>query len=105
MSVGENWLSEGVFNRNYVVCAPGSCPLPTSVHPTIANNHMDGAFYLDVGGSYNFTENWQGYFKVDNVANLDPPPSPGTTPNQYGANPSLYDTIGRTFRVGVRVNY
>jgi outer membrane receptor protein involved in Fe transport len=105
ISFTESWISQGVFNRNYVLCVSGSCPLPTSVHPTIAYNHMDGAFYLDVGGSYNFTDNWQGYFKVDNVANLDPPPSPGTTPNQYGANPSLYDTIGRAFRVGVRVKY
>jgi len=101
----ENWISNGVYNRNYVPCAAGSCPLPTTVHPTINSNNMDGAFYLDIGGSYSFDDHWQGYFKVDNVANLGPPPSPGTTPNQYGANPSLYDTIGRMFRVGVRVNY
>ncbi len=101
----ENWISQGVYNRNYVPCDAGSCPLPTTVHPTINTNKMDGAFYLDVGGSYDFTDHWQGYFKVDNVANLDPVASPGTTPNQYGANPSLYDTIGRMFRVGVRVNY
>ncbi|HET7085496.1 MAG TPA: TonB-dependent receptor [Rhizomicrobium sp.] len=101
----ENWISQGVFNRNYVLCSPGTCPLPTTVHPTIAYNHVDGAFYLNIGGSYSFDDHWQAYFKVDNVANLDPPPSPGTTPNQYGANPSLYDTIGRMFRVGMRVNY
>lgn len=101
----ENWISEGVYNRNYVACTPGSCPLPTANNPTINSDHMDGAFYLDMGGSYNFTDNWQGYFKVDNVANLAPVASPSTAIGGTGDNQSLYDAIGRMFRVGVRVNY
>jgi outer membrane receptor protein involved in Fe transport len=102
-TIGERWISPGVFNWAYIQCTSG-CPLPTANNPTINQNHMAGALYLDVGGSYNFDDNVQAYFKVDNVANVDPPPSPSLTPapNSDGSNPSLYDTIGRMFHIGVR---
>jgi hypothetical protein len=58
-----------------------------------------------VGGSLDFSQNWEVYFKVDNVANVDPPPSPpiAAAPNSDGSNPQLFDTIGRMFHVGIRV--
>lgn len=65
---------------------------------------MKGALYFDVGGSYNVTSNLTAYFKVDNALNKAPEPAPanGVT---YGFNPLLYDVLGRTYRVGMRMNF
>ncbi|RMB28247.1 TonB-dependent receptor-like protein [Sphingomonas sp. PP-F2F-G114-C0414] len=92
----ERWFSDGVLGHQYVQCSPGNCPASTNNHPTIDRNIIPGAFYMDVGGTYNLTKQVTGYFKVDNVFDKDPARSP------YFVNPQLYDVYGRTFRVGVR---
>jgi iron complex outermembrane receptor protein len=111
LTLTERWFSGGKINKSYIECTTG-CPVPTSAVGTINNNHMDGAFYLDVGGSYNVYKTDDGllaqvYFKVDNALNLDPVPSPtfGSLPINNGANPVLYDTLGRLFRLGFRVRH
>jgi iron complex outermembrane receptor protein len=103
-TVAERWISPGVISGNFIQCTSG-CPLPTANNPTINNNRMAGAFYVDLGGSLDFSDNWQVYFKIDNVANVDPPPAPpiAAAPNSDGSNPQLFDTIGRMFHVGIRV--
>ncbi|WP_294333430.1 TonB-dependent receptor [uncultured Sphingomonas sp.] len=101
--VQERWFSDGVFGNQYVVCQSG-CPASTGNNPTISRNFMPGAFYVDVGGSYKVTTGVQAYFKVDNLFNVDPAPSPQTNTG-LDVNPALYDTIGRTYRVGVRFNF
>jgi iron complex outermembrane receptor protein len=100
-TVTEKWISEGVLSRASIQCTSG-CPLPTANNPTTNYNFVPSEFYFGIGGSYNLTDRWQTYFKVDNVANVAPPISPSASPNQYGANATLYDTIGRMFHVGFR---
>jgi outer membrane receptor protein involved in Fe transport len=97
--VQERWFSDGVLGNQYVVCQPGSCPVSTNQHPTIDQNFMPGAFYMDVGGTYNISEAVTAYAKVDNLFNRDPAKSP------FFVNPALYDVIGRTYRLGVRFNF
>jgi iron complex outermembrane receptor protein len=104
----ERWFSDGVINKSYIECTTG-CPISTVNQPTINNNRMDGAFYFDIGGSYKLVKRDDGlnvtaYFKVDNVANVDPVPSPsfGSLPINNGTNPVLYDTLGRLYRIGLR---
>ena len=65
---------------------------------------MPGAFYLDVGGSFNITKKLNAYFKIDNLLDHDPAPSPQTNTG-IDVNQALYDTLGRLFRVGVRYNF
>jgi outer membrane receptor protein involved in Fe transport len=106
----ERWFSDGVFNKNFIQCAAGSCPVSTAQNPTIDYNRMQGAFYLDIGGSYNISDSTTAYFKIDNITNFAPVPNPtganGTpAPNSNGINPALYDTIGRMYRIGVRLKY
>jgi outer membrane receptor protein involved in Fe transport len=96
--VQERWFSDGTYGNQYVVCQSG-CPVSTSTAPTIDRNFMRGAFYLDIGGTLNLTENISTYFKVDNVLNQDPAKSP------FYANPALYDVIGRMYRAGVRFHF
>jgi iron complex outermembrane receptor protein len=104
LSLQERWFSDGTFGNQYVVCSAGNCPASTSNHPTIDRNFMNGAFYVDLGGSYNITPAIQAYFKVDNLLDHDPAPSPQTNTG-LDVNPALYDTLGRTYRAGVRFNF
>ncbi|WP_304280591.1 TonB-dependent siderophore receptor [Caulobacter segnis] len=99
VTLQERWFSNGNYGNQYVVCAPGTCPVSTPNRPTIDQNFMPGAFYVDVGGSYNIREGVVGYVKVDNLFDRDPAKSPSY------ANPALYDIIGRTYRAGVRFKF
>lgn len=101
LNLTERWFSDGVINRMYVECQT-NCPAPTVNHPTINDNRMNGAFYIDVGGSVNISDAVKFYFKVDNLLNRNPEPDYKAVPNNFGANPLLYDIFGRTFRAGVR---
>jgi outer membrane receptor protein involved in Fe transport len=103
LSVQQRWFSDGVYSNEYVVCST-NCPISTTQHPTIDNNSMPGAFYLDIGGSYNVTRKLNVYFKVDNLLDHDPAPSPQTNTG-IDINQALYDTLGRLFRIGARYNF
>lgn len=98
--VQERWFSDGVFSNNLFACTTG-CPAfnPTTNVRTIDTNYMPGAFYVDIGGSYNLTEEVTAYFKVDNLTDKEP------VRNFIFNNPTLYDQVGRTFRLGVRFEY
>jgi outer membrane receptor protein involved in Fe transport len=96
----ERWYSGGVFtNRNTIVCAPGTCPVSTVQSPTINFNKVSSILYFDVGANWNVSDKTQLYGKVDNIANTRPPDVGG-----QNANNTLYDVIGRMYRIGVRFN-
>lgn len=65
---------------------------------------MPGALYLDLGGRYSVTDKLTAFVKVDNVFDKDPVAAPQTNTG-LDVNPALYDTIGRTYRAGVRYNF
>lgn len=97
--VQERWFSAGTIGNQYVVCQPGSCPVSTASRPTIDNRSIRGAFYFDLGGTYNLTRHVTAYAKVDNLFDRDPARS--TIFN----NPALYDQLGRIYRAGVRFSF
>lgn len=103
LTLQERWFSDGVIGTQYVVCSSG-CPTSTSNNPTLDNNTMKGATYVDLAGSYNIRKGVQAYFKIDNMFNVDPEPSPQTNTG-LDVNPALYDTLGRFYRVGIRISY
>ncbi|HEY5760859.1 MAG TPA: TonB-dependent receptor [Steroidobacter sp.] len=94
--IQERWVSDGVLGHQYIECQPGTCPLSTVNRPTIDNNHVDGALYVDIGGSFEVLPGATAYFKVDNVFDEEP----GRVPNF--ANPALFDMLGRVYRLGMR---
>jgi outer membrane receptor protein involved in Fe transport len=98
LQIQERWFSDGVVGNQYIECQPGSCPVSTTAAPTINDNHMPGAFYLDIGGSYRVHPGASVYLKVDNVLNEEPAPS------TIFVNPALYDVLGRVYRLGLRFN-
>jgi outer membrane receptor protein involved in Fe transport len=107
LSLQERWFSDGTFGSTttqYVACRPGQCPTSTATNPTIDYKHMKGALYVDVSGSYKIKEGLVAYFKVDNLLNRDPTPSPQTNTG-LDANPALYDLLGRFYHVGVRYSF
>jgi iron complex outermembrane receptor protein len=99
IALTERWYSGGVFSgsRNTLVCAPGTCPISTVQTPTTDFNKVDSILYLDIGANWNVSDKTNLYAKVDNVANTRPPDTGG-----QNANNTLYDVIGRLYRVGVR---
>ncbi len=104
LTLQQRWFSDGVYGTQYVVCSAGNCPVSTVNNPTIDNNSMPGALYMDVGGSYNLTKKLTAYFKIDNMFDKDPVPSPQTNTG-VDINPALYDTLGRMYRFGIRYNF
>jgi outer membrane receptor protein involved in Fe transport len=54
--------------------------------------------YLDAGVNWNASPNTQFYAKIDNLANVLPPDAQ----SQLVVN-SVFDVIGRMYRIGVRV--
>ena len=99
IQIQERWISDGVIGHQYVECAPGTCPESTPTRPTINDNHIDGAFYLDIGASYEVMQGATAYFKVDNVLDEEP-----ARVNTF-INPQLYDVLGRVYRLGLRFNF
>jgi iron complex outermembrane receptor protein len=109
LSLQERWFSDGVIGGQYIECAAGSCPVGRSGadnnnYPTIDYNQMKGATYVDLSGSYKVTNALQAYFKVANLFDRDPTPSPQTNTG-LDANPALYDLLGRFYHVGVRYSF
>jgi outer membrane receptor protein involved in Fe transport len=102
-TVQERWFSDGVYSTAFVECQT-SCPASTSQHRTIYSNKMPGALYIDVSGSVDIKKGLQAYFKVDNLFDKSPEPSPQTNTG-VDINPALYDVLGRTYRVGMRFNF
>ncbi|QBE65883.1 TonB-dependent receptor plug domain-containing protein [Pseudoduganella lutea] len=103
LALTERWISAGVINNEYIECQ-SSCPLPTAAHPTIFDNHLPGAVYIDFGGNYNLSKQVTAYFKIDNLADRDPVLVPQTNLS-LALNPAIYDAVGRTYRVGVRMTF
>lgn len=95
LNLTERWVSAGKINPNYIVCTT-NCPASTVQNPTTNFNHIPGAVYFDLGGAYQVNEGLQIYARVDNLANHRIPPFGSTT---------IYDTLGRMFRLGVRINH
>jgi hypothetical protein len=78
----------------------GQVPVVTVSHHLA---HAYSAFgmcpYLDIGLSWTVSDKTQLYAKIDNVTNLMPPDVGAST----AAN-SIYDVVGRMYRIGARFN-
>src|SRR3546814_6464295 len=87
-----------------------SCPVSTVTNRTINDNRIAGAFYLDASLTFNIEaggREMQFYLAANNLLDKNPPVvAPGPAGSAYAkpaTNQSLYELLGRTFRVGVRL--
>jgi len=98
-------MSGGTFDNTYIGCT-SACPRSTLGNPTLSLNHVRGMFYVDAAVNYKVNDNATLFFAVKNLANLDPPPymnlSYANSPTYVPANIMFHDSIGRTFRAGLR---
>jgi len=67
---------------------------------------MPGELYFDIGGHYDLSEHSSLYFKIDNLTNQNPGNANayGQANQSYTLAPQLYDTIGRFYHIGFRIN-
>ncbi len=107
-------VSSGVVSNAFTECT-SSCPASVAPFYTINDNSVDGAIYFDVQAAYDFEVRGvegEAFFSVRNLFNSEP--TLVGNPNNLGAentvgypqtNRNLYDTMGRTFRVGLRMDF
>jgi outer membrane receptor protein involved in Fe transport len=94
LDVTERFFSNGVINPLAIVCQAPNCPAPTGQVPTFSAQNVPGYLFVDVGGSFRFSEKLQAYFKIDNIG--DSLPKPFALLNS--------DPVGRVYRIGLRFN-
>ena len=88
----------------------GSAKLNNAWGPLdVDDNSIPAVAYLDLRGSYKFDENITFYGAIDNLINT-PPPIPAATSSvlnfyDQSIRDDIYDAIGRSFRIGVRLKY
>jgi len=110
-------FSDGVYGNDYVQCT-SACPVYTNANDrnryvTINNNQIPGAVYLDASVSVKIKpagHDGTVTLVVNNLAGTDPVlvgngPSGNNVPAYSQTNRSLYDVMGRTFRIAARVNF
>ncbi|TCO75861.1 TonB-dependent receptor plug domain-containing protein [Chromatocurvus halotolerans] len=108
-------VSSGVVDNAYIECQPGSCPDVEAPFFTINDNKVDGATYLDLYVAKNFTfgsSQAEFFGQVRNAFDTDPELVPfpqfrgaENRPGYLPTNRNLYDVLGRTFRMGVRMTF
>ncbi|RIV80469.1 TonB-dependent receptor [Aurantiacibacter xanthus] len=105
-------FGDGVYDNDWIACTTG-CPASDNLNRTINTNSINGTFYLDSNFTYDFEIGGveaTALFAVKNLFDRDPVligngPFGNNTPAYPQTNRSLYDTMGRTFRLGLSVKY
>ncbi len=101
-------VSGGTYGNAYIVCTT-DCPIgrpagTVSQFPTIDNNDIDGAMYFDLNltGKIDMGGGAKGelFFNVTNLFDREPILLPETG---LAANSTYSDLLGRSFRVGIRM--
>jgi outer membrane receptor protein involved in Fe transport len=105
-------FGSGVYGNEYVQCTSG-CPVSTVQNLTINDNHIRGATYFDASVSVKIKA--AGHvgdlsLVVSNLFNKDPVPvGNGPDGNNTAAyaqtNRTLYDVVGRVFRVSASFKF
>lgn len=107
-------VSDGVISNAYIECQT-NCPASASPYFTINDNSIPGEIYYDAYIANSFAiagSNTEVFLSIKNVLNTDPviygsPASQGSEnkPGYLPTNRGLYDVMGRTYRLGVRLEF
>lgn len=108
-NVGVNWRGDklrfgalfrfvqgGLYNARYV---EGGGP------NSINNNHLGSRGYVDVNASYELTDNFEVFGKINNLLDNDPPVSVIPITASTAARSVFYDRVGRFVTGGVRFQF
>jgi outer membrane receptor protein involved in Fe transport len=104
-------ISAGVYDNDWIVCST-DCPVSTSKYRTVNDNHIPSSIFWDASLTYAFTfqnADVESFVNVRNIFDRDPPiVAPNAGCFNYtiaSSNPQLYDQLGRTFTVGLRMKF
>jgi iron complex outermembrane recepter protein len=108
-------VSAGVISNAYTECT-SDCPTLAAPYFTVNDNHVAGTTYVDLSITRSFaianTMKTEAFVSVQNLFDTDPiltanPANLGNenTPGYPQTNRMLYDTLGRTIRLGVRLDW
>ncbi len=96
-------VSSGRYDATGIEC-PSNCPVSTNQAPTYESNRIGGAIYVDFNATFRFNtfgaRNGEFFINVTNLFDADPILLPETG---LAANSTYSDLLGRSFRVGVRL--
>ena len=108
------YVSDGSVNYLGITCPAGSTSA-TCVAPAGGNtydlNAVSSYTLANLSGSYSFdnmfgTKTLQIFGAISNLFDKDPPLAAGASPNgNGGTNPVFFDTMGRSYRLGLRVAF
>jgi outer membrane receptor protein involved in Fe transport len=101
---------QGRFIDSGVIDATRIDPSDSGYSPTLVNstndNHVASAFYANLFGSVDVPafgeQKVQVFAAINNLFDKVPPFAPE---GQYPTNPTYFDQIGRTYRLGLRVDF
>ncbi|WP_404710028.1 TonB-dependent receptor domain-containing protein [Sphingomonas sp. MMS24-J13] len=102
-TVENRYIPRGKYDSTLI--GPEDPGYSNTLATSIASNRIAARFYTNLGLRYLVRPGTRAevefYGAINNLFDRDPPPSPGNT----GTNPTLFDTIGRSFQVGIRARY
>jgi outer membrane receptor protein involved in Fe transport len=104
LSLETRWISAGLFDATLI--GPGQGGYNVNLPNSINDNHVAGVVYFNLGARYRVLEvkdnTLEVFFGVQNLLNRDPPVAPS---NQGSSNLLLFDPLGRSYRLGLRLNF
>ena len=99
-----HWFTDGSYDNTMI--GPDDPRYSITLPNSINDNTLPGRMYLHWSAQYEFSLSngidMEVYGVVNNLTNEEPPPAPSSI---GGYNPTLYDPLGRAYRVGVRMNF
>jgi outer membrane receptor protein involved in Fe transport len=104
-TVQVRYVSDGLYNSTLI--GPGQPGYAATLPNSVSDNDVPSMAYVDLNASYDILDSAdrkvQVFGVVNNLFDKDPP---NDLPSSYGVtNPVLYDVLGRSFKVGVRVSF
>ena len=97
------FIDDGLFDATLI--GPEQGGYNVNLANSINTNHVASAVYVNFGARYKLPSpdrNVELFFGVQNLLDRDPPVAPS---NQGSTNMILFDPLGRSYRVGVRVDF
>jgi outer membrane receptor protein involved in Fe transport len=106
LTLQTQWTGAGKLNNELPYSAPGDAGYDQLVVGSVDDNTVGDYFNFNLSGSYDLhfgnLKSSQLFVSVNNLFDRDPPFSNGGI---GGVNGVFYDTLGRSFRMGVRVRF
>jgi outer membrane receptor protein involved in Fe transport len=100
LSVEGRFIDDGLFDSTLI--GPEQEGYNVNLPNSINTNHVASAVYVNLGARYRFTDEFEIFAGVQNALDRDPPVAPS---NQGSTNMILFDPLGRTYRLGLRMDF